>query len=346
MAKTVIALYDDLRDAHSAVEDLRTSNHFTNQDITLMAHDANNRYSRYLEDQDVDVEETKSKTEADTGAATGAGIGAVVGGIAGFLVGAGVLFIPGLGPVVAAGPLAATLLGVAGGAAAGGIVGALIGLGIPDKDAHRYAEGLRRGGTIVVVRADDQFADDAADILGDHNPVDIEKRAGLWREEGWSGKFEPAEEVYTTDRIKEERAEYPSTTRSTAYTYSYEPTTDTARENGSSMDDSKSRVNRSGRTEHTGDIYARHENDFRTHFETHPQNGNNFDEVSDAYRTGARLGRRERLAREDWNKVRAEAHKQWAENHRNEPFEKVEDYVKYGWYKTKEELWDVSTPRR
>ena len=332
MAKTVIALFDDIRHAHAAVDDLRRSNNFTNRDITLMAHDADNRYSRYLQEHDVRVEK-KTGTEADKGAAAGAGIGAVVGGIAGFLVGTGVIFLPGLGPVLAAGPLASTLLGIAGGAVAGGLVGGLVGLGIPEKEAHRYAEGLRRGGTLVVLRTEDKHVDDASRILAKHHPVDIEKRADVWREQGWSGRFEPSEEVYTTERIQEERAAYPMTPAKRVAVYEHT-------EIAGGIDDT-------GRTETTKDIYSRHEDEFRQHYATHASDGNRFDDVSVAYRVGAALGRKKQLANEDWNRVRTEAHKKWTDSAAGggRPFDKVEEYIKYGWHKTKEDLWDRSSRR-
>ena len=85
----------------------------------------------------------------NTGTATGASLGTVLGGGAGLLAGLGMLAIPGLGPVVAAGWLASTLVGAGVGAAAGGVVGALTDAGVSHEDAHAYAEGINRGGTLV-----------------------------------------------------------------------------------------------------------------------------------------------------------------------------------------------------
>ena len=89
------------------------------------------------------------------GAAAGAGIGATVGGAAGLLAGLGLLAIPGLGPVVAAGWLVSTAAVAAAGGATGGIIGALSQSGIGEDDAHVYAEGVRRGGTLVTARIPD-----------------------------------------------------------------------------------------------------------------------------------------------------------------------------------------------
>src|SRR3954469_9006201 len=89
---------------------------------------------------------TEKSTKAPEGAATGAGSGAVIGGALGWLVGIGSLAIPGLGPVIAAGPVLAALAGAGVGGAVGGISGALIGLGIPEYEAKRYEASVRSGG--------------------------------------------------------------------------------------------------------------------------------------------------------------------------------------------------------
>src|SRR5690606_38716981 len=109
---------------------------------------------------------------AAEGAGVGAGIGAVLGGLGGLLVGLGALTIPGIGPVIAAGPLAAALTGLAGagagavaGGVTGGLIGALTGLGVPEENAQYYAEGIRRGGVLVTARVADNRTSEAVDIL-------------------------------------------------------------------------------------------------------------------------------------------------------------------------------------
>ncbi len=94
-------------------------------------------------------------TKAPEGTATGATTGAVIGGALGWLVGAGVLAIPGIGPFIAAGPIVAVLTGVGAGGVAGGIVGALVGLGIPEYEAKRYEGRIRSGGILLSVHCDD-----------------------------------------------------------------------------------------------------------------------------------------------------------------------------------------------
>src|SRR5919107_1694440 len=91
--------------------------------------------------------------------------------------GLGALGTPGLGPSVAAGWLVAALTGAGIGAAAGGLLGALTGAGVSEEHAHVYAEGVRRGGNLVTVRADESRATEAEGIVARHNAVDTEARA-------------------------------------------------------------------------------------------------------------------------------------------------------------------------
>ena len=157
--RTVVALYDRFEDAQNAVRGL-VDGQFHREDITLVSRDATGEYSRYFErsgDQTAD--------DASSGAAAGAGVGAVLGGLGGLLLGLGALAIPGVGPVIAAGPIVAALTGAGVGAVAGGLIGGLVDMGIPEEHAQFYAEGVRRGGTLVTVRVDDEHADHARDIL-------------------------------------------------------------------------------------------------------------------------------------------------------------------------------------
>ncbi len=105
-------------------------------------------------------------SKAPEGASAGAGSGAVIGGTLGWLVGIGALAIPGIGPLVAAGPIVAALAGAGAMGAIGGIAGALIGMGIPEYEAKRYEGRVRKGGILLSVHADDAtWGDRAQKIL-------------------------------------------------------------------------------------------------------------------------------------------------------------------------------------
>ena len=92
--------------------------------------------------------------------------GAAIGGVFGRLAGIGTLAIPGAGPIIAAGPLAAALSGAAVGGAVGGIAGALVGMGIPEYEAKRYEGKIREGNILISVHTEDgNEVDMAKDIF-------------------------------------------------------------------------------------------------------------------------------------------------------------------------------------
>jgi hypothetical protein len=95
-------------------------------------------------------------TKAPEGTTAGAIAGGAVGGILGGLVGAGAIFIPGLGPLIAAGPIIAALTGIGSGGVVGGIIGALAGFGIPEYEAKRYVGRIREGGLLLSVHCDNR----------------------------------------------------------------------------------------------------------------------------------------------------------------------------------------------
>jgi hypothetical protein len=135
----------------------------------------------------------------------GAGKGAVMGGFLGLLAGASMLLIPGIGWVALAGPIATMLTGAAAGAAAGGLIGALINKGVPEGDAHFFAEGLRRGGVLVIVNAgNDEEAKRAEEVMKRDGAVDIEERRDQWTRQGWSGRFDGKEGKAPVTRDEEE----------------------------------------------------------------------------------------------------------------------------------------------
>ena len=191
--KTVVGTYDNIDSAYAAANDLVSAGYNRN-DISVVATNNNNVYSPYIDNK---VETKVVDTTDDVG--TGAGVGAAIGGIGGLLVGLGALAIPGIGPVVAAGPLLAALTGAGVGAVAGGIVGALVDLGIPDEEANIYSEGLRRGDILVIAQVPDASANAVTRILDRPGLVDIRKQADTWRTSGWKN-FDPNEEVVVSGR--------------------------------------------------------------------------------------------------------------------------------------------------
>lgn len=117
---------------------------------------------------------TVKATKAPEGTATGATTGAVVGGTLGLLAGIGALAIPGLGPLIAAGPIVATLTGIGAGGVVGGLAGALIGMGIPEYEAKRYEGLIKEGGILVSVHCDNsEWTSRAKDVLKQTGAQDV-----------------------------------------------------------------------------------------------------------------------------------------------------------------------------
>jgi len=137
-----------------------------------------------------------------------AGIGAAIGGVGGLLLSAaGALTIPVIGPILAAGPIAAALTGAGIGAAAGGLIGALTESGVPEEDAKYYAEGVRRGDVLVTAKVDATQADRVCDIFDDHDAIDVDARVQDWKTRGWEG-WNAKAQPYTSDEFRQERTYY------------------------------------------------------------------------------------------------------------------------------------------
>src|SRR4029079_1734591 len=143
MTTTISRLYNSYDRAAQAVRDLEAAG-VAHSEISIVANNSDNWYSGNGGTKRVDRDGDGVDDRAE-GAGTGAGIGAGIGGAAGLLAGLGLLAIPGVGPVVAAGWLVATAAGAAAGGLTGGIVVALTQAGVSDEDAQVYAEGVRRG---------------------------------------------------------------------------------------------------------------------------------------------------------------------------------------------------------
>lgn len=199
MTKTVSALFDDYQSGASAVSALEAAG-VSAADVSIVSNNSDNWHTG------------KDRTsDATDDAEAGAGVGATIGGIGGLLAGLGMLAIPGLGPVVAAGWLASTAAGAAAGAvvgaATGGLVGGLTNAGVPERDAHVYAEGVRRGGTLVTAKVPDAMATQAQAILERNRSVDLNARSAAYREGGWTS-FDESAPAYSADEVQRERSRY------------------------------------------------------------------------------------------------------------------------------------------
>jgi tetrahydromethanopterin S-methyltransferase subunit C len=139
----VFGIYPSTTSAETAVDRIVAAG-FSNSDVSVLMADASSTK---------DFAHEKS-TKAPEGAATGVTAGGVIGGTLGLLAGIGALAIPGVGPLIAAGPIMGALAGLGVGGAVGGLVGALVGLGIPEYEAKRYEGRVKDGGVLLSVHCD------------------------------------------------------------------------------------------------------------------------------------------------------------------------------------------------
>jgi hypothetical protein len=209
----VTRLFDNHNDALEAVSALERAGVEADR-ISLISNNSDNWHDghvhsgggRQLGDMNGDGE-----NDVAEGAGKGAATGGVLGAGAGVLAGLGMLAIPGLGPVVAAGWLASTAVAAAAGAAVGGAAGGLLGAlkeaGHDEGEAQVYAEGVRRGGTLVSVRTEEADRVRIETLLNDRRGFDSLARGAAYRENGWSG-FDAAGEPWSAEQIAEERARY------------------------------------------------------------------------------------------------------------------------------------------
>ena len=181
MMLTLSRLYADGAAARAVVDELKAAG-LPEDDIGIIAPSRSVRMENADLENAGDVVDRNGDGFDDRGQTVNrsAGVGAALGGAAGLLAGLGAFILPGIGAVVAAGWLASALAGALAGGAAGGVVGALIQAGVSENDAAGYAEGVRRGGTLVTIRVMGQDRDFYEDILANKQMPRVE------------GAFEPA----------------------------------------------------------------------------------------------------------------------------------------------------------
>ena len=183
---TISRLFDHCSDAQQAVSQLREAG-VAEQNISLIANNADKWYA----------------PDYAAGAGKGAAIGAGFGGFGGLLAGLGLLAIPGIGPVVAFGWLAAAAAGAVAVGAAGSVIGMLAEAGVAVNEAEVYAESIRRGGSLVSARVTASDRDRLEAILHPSS-VDIGQRRAALTASGWT-RFDPAAPDFTAEEIERER---------------------------------------------------------------------------------------------------------------------------------------------
>ena len=206
MSKTITCVYNDYASADRAVRELQAAG-LSDSDISILASNAEGWHKPG--ENDVDPTHDKDRDGKDDraeGAAAGGGLGAIAGGAAGVAAGLGLLAIPGVGPVVAAGWLASLAAGAVAGGVTGGVIGALVESGTSKENAELYAEALRRGGAIVAAKVPDDEQNKYEAIM-ERSSIDVVAREPAYRSSGWKG-YDPAAPAYDINQVRTEREIY------------------------------------------------------------------------------------------------------------------------------------------
>lgn len=161
MSTTVVGVFSDFTAAVNVSPEL-VSIGCAREDISVVTQDNKGEYAKFVDAQTLSAPETE------------VGTGAAIGGIGGFLLGLAAFAIPGIGPVVAAGPLVTAFAGATLGAVGGGLIGALNGLGIPELEAKTYDQGVREGSTLVVVRVAEPLVSQVTDTLKRYHALRVD----------------------------------------------------------------------------------------------------------------------------------------------------------------------------
>ena len=189
MKRVVSRLFDTQDQAQAAVRELESMG-IQHDDLSIVARHAGARETRSFRIADEGKSDAAEARDTAVGAGEGLATGGLIGGGAGLLTGLGVLSIPGIGPVIVGGWLMSLAIGAAAGGLAGGAIGGLLGAlkenGVPEGDANVYAEGVRRGATLVSVRVEEADAARVEASLDLNNGADATIRGETYRQEGWT----------------------------------------------------------------------------------------------------------------------------------------------------------------
>jgi hypothetical protein len=304
--KTVVGMFDNFAQARNAAHDLEKAG-ISHEDISIMSGSPNA--------QPQTVREATGTTQTpddtyDTPAAE-TGKGAVTGGVLGLIAGLVMLAIPGVGTVFGAGWLWLIL----GGAVAGGVVGlvgALVHAGVPHEQALVYNEAVRRGGTLIAVRAADDMADRVAQILSNDGAVNIDERAAQYRQEGWTPDQTTGANTYTAPA-----GMTTGTTTSTAATTSTAPTgqgftSTTANQPVQTTTGANAGTATYGEHVSRNADYDNYDQDFRNNWQSmYANQGSTYEQYEPAYRYGYDLAGDQRYRSRDWNTIEPEIQRDW-----------------------------------
>ncbi len=298
--QTLVALYHSFDKAQKAVDEL-VRNGISRDKISVVASDASGEYAK-------EYGTASPSTDDAVTSGQGAAFGAASGGVMGVLMGLGVLAIPGIGPVVAAGPLVAALtggvLGVAAGAPTGGIVAALVYSNrLTQEEAEVYAEGIRRGDTLLTVESEDTETVKIREILDRYTPVDIRTQGEEFRTTGWK-TFDVNAPPYDVNAVKAYRGRYQEAVTSS-------PNND---------------------SEKTIPIFEKFDPEFRVNYiQNYLNSGRDYEEYRPVYRYGYEVATSPLYKDREWFAIENELRREWEKQNPETSWENFREVVHYAW---------------
>lgn len=351
--KNVIAVYKDFPTANAVVRAL-VEHGVPRNEISMISLDEQGNFKKEI----LHLQEGEDKEERQglaKGAGAGAGIGAVLGGLGGLLVGLGVFSIPGLGPVLAAGPMAAAITGLAGGAVgavSGGVVGGLIGMltdmGVPEEKAELYLENIRHGGILVAAHVEDSQALGVRAVMNEYMPLEEEgdelERLPQSAREGSQLAVgnQPAAEIQTvavfppfSDRLADLEQKH------VEEKLAYDP------EKANAFNPERQTYSVEALTHDPGSFIATEfdqgfeafDQDYRQHYAAYLlDSGNAYDYYLPGYQYGYALAADERYRHLDWGELEPQARELWLREPRIGSWEEVRDAVRFAWEDVKAEM--------
>jgi len=344
--QTLVALYHNFGDAQNAVDELVRSG-VDRTKISLVANNATGEYNDYINS---DYDDNEDAVTAEQGAAFGAASGGIIGALAGL----GALAIPGIGPVIAAGPLIAALtggaVGVLAGAPTGGLVAGLMRTHYMDtEDAEVYAEGVRRGETLLTVQVDDSSVSRTRDMLNKYHPTDVHNEVSTWRQAGWT-KFDDSS-TPTSDERESYRQRPSSTVVDTSMNSAQTQPSRPVDASTSAITERKSllpaveehavkdnvrvytKANDAAVNDDTANSgFNNYNQSFRTDYQTRfGHTGLSYDVYMPAYRYGYTLASDPTYKSKDWATVESDARTRWEHEYPETLWDDIKDAARYAW---------------
>jgi len=325
MTKTVIAQYNRFQEAFDTVREL-IKRGIERERISLITQDPywqnaqESGFSNPIEQEDFDRQAMENQPR-------GASASATMGGISRLLDEVRAQALPGIGPAIAAGPMAAALGSAKTGGPARGVIGALREIGVTDEDAQSFHDGIRRGGTLVTVDITDmEESERPIEIMNRYKPADLRRQTGSIGAENWTGFKEEAEPFPFHDQT------HPYKERAPASTLDFGKGADELLPGRAIGQYDMGPTESSRYMGKDADAWEKYEPNFREHFQQHYAGaGKRWDDFRDAYRFGYDMAHLHPSMNQEWETLRDYAQQNWTARNLGKDWEQYKDAVRNGW---------------